>query len=194
MTVFTEIQPSKRLTFQFMQDRLKPIGQGTLQLHRAASGRVDEFQTAGVEALTGQAGPWLSAAINGVSKERVPHRGQMNPDLVGTSCFQAALHMGKAAVSCQYGPVRYGGTAGSWLHRHPFPIHRVTANRGVYGAAVLPETSHRYRLIHTSQGVVLKLSGQGQMRPVIFGGDDQAGGVPVDAVDDARAQLPVDSR
>ena len=44
------------------------------------------------------------------------------------------------------------------------------------------------------QDMELELLGQGQVGAVVFGRDHKAGGVPVDAVDDARAQLPVDSR
>ena len=42
--------------------------------------------------------------------------------------------------------------------------------------------------------MVLKLGGQGQVGPVVFGGDDETGGVPVNAVDDTRADGPVDAR
>ena len=60
------------------------------------------------------------------------------------------------------------------------------------GASTVPQSSrkpaHRHRLVHPGQGVILELGGQGQVGTVIFSGDDQAGGVPVDAVDDAGAQ------
>ena len=42
--------------------------------------------------------------------------------------------------------------------------------------------------------MVLELGGQGQVGPVVLRGDDQAAGVPVDAVDDAGAQGAVDPR
>ena len=65
------------------------------------------------------------------------------------------------------------------------------------GASTVPpssrEAAHRHRLVHPGQGVVLKLGGQSQMGPVVFRGDDQAGGVPVNAVDDAGAQGTVDA-
>ena len=66
------------------------------------------------------------------------------------------------------------------------------------GAFTVPlsslEAAHRDRLVHPGQGVVLKLGGQSQMGAVVFGRDNKAGGVPVNAVDNARAQLPVDAR
>ena len=61
------------------------------------------------------------------------------------------------------------------------------------GAAVLAEAPHRHGVVQAEQGVVLELGGQRQVGAVVFGGDDQAGGVPVDAVDDAGAQLAVDA-
>ena len=70
----------------------------------------------------------------------------------------------------------------------------MAADGGVHRARILPETAHGNGLIHPGQGMVLELGGQGQVGPVILGSDDKPRGVPVDAVDDAGAQLAVDSR
>ena len=58
---------------------------------------------------------------------------------------------------------------------------------------LLPEAPQHYRMVETEQGVVLELPGQGQVGPIVFGNDDQPRGVPVNAVDDAGAQLAIDS-
>ena len=60
-------------------------------------------------------------------------------------------------------------------------------------AAVLFEAAHRDRLVHPGQGVVLELSGERSGGQVVFRRDDEAGGVPVDAVDDTRPQFPADA-
>ena len=118
----------------------------------------------------------------------------MDPDLVGAACLQAALHMGISGIPGQNGPVGNRLPAVFAVDGHFLPVHRVSADGGVHRAAVLPEAAHRHRLVGPGQTVVLELGGQGQVGPVVFGGDDKPGGVPVDAVDDAGAQLPVDSR
>ena len=112
----------------------------------------------------------------------------MDPDLVGASRLQAALHMGEARVARQHPPVGHRLPAVLPVDGHPLPVHRVSADGGVHGAAILPQPAHRHRLIDPGQAVVLELGGQGQVGPVVLRGDDQAAGVPVDAVDDARAQ------
>ena len=117
----------------------------------------------------------------------------MHPDLVGASGFQPAKHVGMAAVTGNHLPVSDGGTAVPGIYGHPFPVDAVAADGGVHGAPVLPQTAHTNRLVLPRQGVVLKLRGQGQVGRVIFGRDDQAGGVAVDAVDNAWAQGSVDS-
>ena len=119
--------------------------------------------------------------------------GHVDANLMGAAGLQAALQVGAAGVAPQYPPVGHRRTA-LGVHRHLLPIHRVAANGGIYRAAVLLKAAYRHRLIYPGQGVVLELGGQGQMGPVIFRRNDEAGGVPVDAVDDAGAQLPVDAR
>ena len=118
----------------------------------------------------------------------------MDPDLMGSPCLQAALHMGIAGVPGQDGPVGHRLPAIFGVDSHPFPVHRMPSNGSADRAAVLPEAPHRHRLIGPGKGVVLELSGQSQVGPVMLGGDNQAGGVPVDAVNNAGAQLAVDSR
>ena len=86
-----------------------------------------------------------------------------------------------------------GGTSAGH-HRHLLAVAAAAADRGVYGAAVLPEAPHRQTLIGAGQRMIRQLSRQCQMGGIVFGSDDQAAGVPVDAVDDAGAQGAVDPR
>ena len=116
----------------------------------------------------------------------------MDPDLVGTAGLQAALHMGIAGIAAQDGVMGHRPPAVFPVNGHLLPVHRVAADGGVHGALVLFQTAHRHRLIGAGQGVVLELLGQSQVGAVVFGGDDQPRGVPVDAVDDPRPQHAVD--
>ena len=154
---------------------------------------MDEPQPPGVEALARQAGDGLFGPVHRVPQQGVADGSQVDPDLMGAACLQAALHMGVAGVSGQDGPMGDGLPAVFAVDRHFLPVHGVAADGGVYRAAVLLQAPHRHRLIGPGQGVVLELGGQGQVGAVVFGGDDEPGGVPVDAVDDAGPQLAVDS-
>ena len=55
------------------------------------------------------------------------------------------------------------------------------------------QVAHTDCFVVTVQGVVLQLIGQTLMGHIVFCRDDQAGSIPVNAVDNARTQLPVDS-
>lgn len=58
--------------FQLFQDIPEPIRQRTLQFQRLPGGRVDEPEPAGVQALAGQSGPWLFAAVHRIPQQRWP--------------------------------------------------------------------------------------------------------------------------
>ena len=88
----------------------------------------------------------------------------------------------------------HGGLGIALGDAHFLPVAGVASDGGVHGAGILLQPAHGDGLIHPGQGVILELGGQSQVGPVVLRGDDQAGGIPVDAVDNARAQLPVDSR
>ena len=120
--------------------------------------------------------------------------GHVHPDLVGAPRLQPAGEVGEPAVAVHHLivgdclPPLSGATDG-----HPFPIGGVAGDGGVHSAVLLPEAPQHYRMVETEQGVVLELPGQGQVGPIVFGNDDQPRGVPVNAVDDAGAQLAIDS-
>ena len=148
-----------------------------------------------MEALAGQLREALPhPAVHRVPQDGVAQVGQVDPDLVGPAGLQAALQMGVAGEALQHRPVGDGPLARHVVHRHALPVGLVPGDGQVHGACVLLEAPHRHRLILPVEGVVLELVGQGQVGRVVLGGDEQAAGVPVDAVDDARADDPVDPR
>ena len=58
-------------------------------------------------------------------------------------------------------------------------------------AAIYRYPAHRSQvkaLVGPGQGMILKLGGKGLVGSVVLGRDNEAAGVPVDAVDDPRAQ------
>ena len=63
----------------------------------------------------------------------------------------------------------------------------------VHSPRVLPQVSHHDAVVDASQGVVLQLRRQSLVGKIVLRRDDQPGGVPVDAVNDAGPQLPVNA-
>ena len=119
---------------------------------------------------------------------------QMDPDLVGPARLQAALQVGIAGEPLQDRPVGHGWPPGQVVHCHPLPVRPVPGDGQVDGPAVGLEAPDDHRLILPVEGVVPELIRQGQVGRVIFRRDQQAAGVPVDAVDDAGADHPADPR
>ena len=78
-------------------------------------------------------------------------------------------------------------------HRHLLPVPAVPPDGGVHGAGVLPEVPDDDALIGPGQAVVRELGGELLVGEVVLRRDDQARGVPVDAVDDAGPLLPPDA-
>ena len=146
-----------------------------------------------MQALARKARIGLFGAVDSVPQEGMADGGQVDPDLVGAAGLQAALEMGIAGKTFQDRPVGDRLPATQAVHGHLLAVAVMPPDGGAYGARVLLKAAHRHRLVLPVEGVVLKLPGQGQVGEVALGGDDKAGGVPVDAVDDARAQFPVDS-
>ena len=146
-----------------------------------------------MEALARQTGHRLFGPVHRVPQQGMADGGQVDPDLVGAAGLQPALDVGMAGITAQNGPVGHRRAAVGPVYGHLFPVHRVAADGGVYGAGLLPEGPHAYRLVLPVEGVVLELLRQGQVGGVVLGGDEEPRGVPVDAVDDARPQLPVDA-
>ena len=153
---------------------------------------MDEPQPHRVEALALEAGDGLFRAVHGVPQDGVADVGHVDPDLVGASRLQTAAHMGAARVPGD--DLTMGHRAAAVRHhRHFLPVHRMAADGGVHSAAVLFQVPHHHALVGPGQGVVLELGGELLVGIVVFRRDDEAGGVPVNAVDDTRPQFPADA-
>ena len=73
----------------------------------------------------------LSPSVGWVPQQRVPDRGKMDPDLVGSSGFQTKLREAKTREALQDLPVGSGLPSLPGPRRHLLPVYRVTADRGV---------------------------------------------------------------
>ena len=151
-----------------------------------------EGQLGGVEALARQTGHGLFGPVHHIPQQGVPQIRHVDADLVGAARLQAAGDVGMAVLGVDDLPVG-NCLPPVWGDRHALAVCGVPPNGGVHRTAILPEGAHRHPVVQPEQGVILQLGGQGQVGPVVLRRDEQAGGVPVDAVDDAGTQLPVDS-
>ena len=150
---------------------------------------MEKPQPHGVETLARQPRHRLFGPIHRIPQNRVADVGQVDPDLVGAARLQAATQMGDAGIAGDDLPMCHGLPPPLAHHRHALAVHRMAADGRVDSAAVLPEIAHRQALIRPGQGVVRQLGRQGQVGRVVFGGDNEAAGVPVDAVDNAGTLL-----
>ena len=153
---------------------------------------MDEAQPHGVEALALEPRHGLFRPVDGVSQDGVAQVGHVDPDLVGAAGLQTAADVGEAGVAGDDLPMG-DGPAAIRDHRHLLPVPFVPSNGGVHGAGVLPEVAHHDALIGPGQAVVRELGGELLVGEVVLRRDDEARGVPVDAVDDAGALLPADA-
>ena len=74
-----------------------------------------------------------------------------------------------------------------------FPVHRVAADGRVDRAGILTQIAADDALIRPGKAVILELRSKMRVRKVVFRGDEQAGCVLVDAVDDAGPLLTADT-
>ena len=177
------------MSAQFFQHGRKFRRQGAGEGDKLLRAGVDELQPHGVEALALETRHGLFRAVDRVAQDRVANMGHVDADLVGAARFQAAADVGEPAQVLQHLPVGHGGAAVEH-HSHFFSVAAAAADGGVHGAGKLPESARADGFVGPGQGVVGKLGGEEKMGRVVFGSDDQARGVPVDAVDDAGPLFP----
>lgn len=117
--------------------------------------------------------------------------GHVHPDLVGAARFQTALYIIHTGIALQHRPMGHG-VPSAGHHSHFLPIRRAAADGSVHRPGILPKIAGDDAAVGPGQRVILKLLRQFHMGEVVFCGDDETGGVPVNAVDDAGPQFSVD--
>ena len=170
---------------QLFQLTEEPVGEGSLQMDRSSGPGMGKDQLPGVETLSGKAGHRLLASVDLIAQQRMAQMGHMDPNLMGPAGLQTAADMGIALIAANDLPMG-DRPAALRVDGHPLPVGPVTGNGGVHRAGILPEPAHGDGLVGPGQRMVLKLLRQGEMGHVVFGGDDQTAGVPVDPMDDTR--------
>ena len=88
-------------------------------------------------------------------------------------------------------PIGFGGTP-AFARRHPVAMDGVTADGAVHGTAVFFRHAGHQGQIFLFEGARGELIGQGAVRGVVFGHNEQPGGFLVETVHDARTLHPAD--
>jgi hypothetical protein len=134
------------------------------------------------------------SSVKGISHNRMTDRRHVNANLMGTSGFNADTHKGEFAETRCKPPnhlVVRDGRPGIFvrLHGHARSPHGIAAYAGGDGAFVASDGA----LDECDVGFLDLAAGEhfseGGVGAVVFGDDDEAAGVSVEAMNDAGAHL-----
>ena len=76
---------------------------------------------------------------------------------------------------------------------HAFAIGGMAADGGIHCAGILADAAINHRLIHAAEAMVAELIGKEAVGKIVFGNDEQTGGIHIDAVDNSGALFPADA-
>lgn len=165
------------------------------EAHALAAYRMDEAQDPGMEqdpieaALDGGdrriAGS--PAAIEPIAQKRMAERGEMDADLVGAPGLEPHFEPRGESACCLEHAIVADGPLAACHHCHPLAIPGVAADRSVDGTGGGIRDPAHHPLVDPLDAVDGELGGKPEMGAVVFGGDEDAADVAVEAVDDAGA-------
>ena len=179
--------------FQFLQNIPEIFRQFCADHHRVSVPGVRKAQDPSVEALAGLTQLRFFVTVHRIAQNGVTDMSHVDPDLVGSAGFQPAADVGIPPEPLHHLPMGDGrpGIAGG--DAHFLPISGVASDGGIHCAAILPERAADDSIVGAGHGVILQLRGQHCMGKVIFGNGQKTGGVFINAVNNARAKLAVDT-
>ena len=181
---------------------------GAFEVKPGACSRLQKAQAPGVESLPLEAGKRLPAggteagsalggfpAIDRVAQQGISGCGQVDADLMGSPGGQPAFH--QACPGAQHAEHPIAGQrrlAAALHHRHALAIHRMAANSPFDFALARHGATPDYGLIKAFDAARREIGRQRPMGGIILGSHDQAAGILVQAMDDARATFASDAR
>lgn len=166
---------------------------------------MDEAQQAGVQGLAVKgdngvrnfitkllAGALASAAVERIANQRMAEFGEMDPDLVGSAGFEAAIDkackgFGRGPEALQNLVMGAGVFAARLDYGHLLTVRRTAVNIAFNGACCRGHIAPDKGGIGTLNGVFLELSCKALVGRVILGSHDQATGVLVDPMNNPGA-------
>ena len=132
------------------------------------------------------------AAVDGIAADRMADVLHVHANLMGAAGENVHIHQRHAAAGCEHRP--FGdGFAAFGIDRHLLAVLFAAGNGGLNAAVLLSEGAVHQRAVVLFHQAVQQLLAQRQLGGVILGDQQQAGGILVQPVDDARAQLAADA-
>ena len=117
----------------------------------------------------------------------MPDRGEVGADLMGAPGLQARLEIGLGGEQLQHGEVGARLARGRARDRHPVPLPRGAADRGVDRPGARGEAAAGEGQVEALDLAPLTWRLERRVRRVGAGDDQQAAGALVETVDDARS-------
>jgi hypothetical protein len=157
---------------------------------------MDDLQNVGVKHLAGdlQLGrqPVAGAAVGRVADDGMAEVGEVDADLVGAAGFDADAQEGCQRPGGEDFVVRDGGPA-FFRDGHFLAVDGMAADRELHGAGRLLRRAPDEGEVFLADGVGGKLRDERGVGLLVLGDDEDAGGVLVEAVDDAGAEFATDA-
>ena len=148
-----------------------------------AGRRLGEAQAVGVDELAGE--NLRPDAIGLVADHRVTDGSKMHPDLMGAAGENADFQQGVALEMLDDAVLAFRLAAG-FSDGHLFAVQRVAADRSLDDAVRWFDAALDQHQVDFGHFALLELFGQGGLYLPRPGDDHQAGGVFIEAMDDAR--------
>ena len=148
-----------------------------------------EGQLMGVEELAGdfcRAGQGVNAAIDGITGDGAACGRSVDADLMGAAGMKTEFEQAGTRPGAKHFPIGFRRTTPA-TDRHPLAGDGVTADGSIPRACISAGTSEDESEIGFFRFPVTELSAEFAVCGIIFGGDENAGGFAIEAVNDARA-------
>ena len=117
----------------------------------------------------------------------------MDADLVRPPGLQLKSGVGVAGKTLQYPVMGHGRLTVLFGNRHFFAVHRMAADGPIYISRILFQIAQQNTVIYPFHRVAFYLFGQTQVGGIGLGHQEQAAGILINAMDDARPCDTIDA-
>lgn len=179
-----------------LHPRLKLRGHGGLEVHGLVVDGVMETQLPGVQHEAGDMDDLaLGVAVDGISQNGVAEAfAHVDADLVGAAGEELAADEGAVLMGGDVLPLGHGFFAGAVIEDgHALSMDGVSADHVLEAPTFFFGQAVDGGEVDFTKAALGEGFGQAAVGDVIFGDDHAAGGVFIEAVDDARAHLSADA-
>ena len=155
---------------------------------------MNKSQSLGMEALALKALDHLFRAIDRIAGYWMSDISHVYPNLVGPTCFQPQLQLGKTAKILYNLKVGNRFFAISLCDRHLLAIHWMPPNGSDHLTLFFFHVAVDHGRVNTGKGMIFYLLGQRKMSKVVFCHHEQPTGVLIDTVNDTGTHNTTNAR